>query len=371
MQEFHIRPAIRQYDDCAQFVSDLGITGDDLILTNEYIFRPHFESMRLPCPVLYQERYGSGEPSDDMFRALLADAACPHGRIIAIGGGTILDLAKLLALKNRDQVAALYAGEAVPEKACPLIAVPTTCGTGSEVTNVSVLSLVSLGTKKGLAHDALYPDMVALVPDLVKGLPYRFFATSSLDALIHVVESALSPKATPFSKAYAYQAIATILAGYRVIARDGEEARTPLLGDFLIASTMAGISFGNAGCAAVHALSYPLGAKYHIAHGESNYALFMGVMRNYLELQSGGEMGTLTGRLSAALSCAPAETWCALEALLNRILPRRPLCEYGVTQEDLDEFTDSVMENQGRLMANAFVPLDRARVSKIYQELLK
>lgn len=100
MQEFRIRPAIRQYDDCAQFVSDLGITGDDLILTNEYIFRPHFESMRLPCPVLYQERYGSGEPSDDMFRALLADAACPHGRIIAIGGGTILDLAKLLALKT-------------------------------------------------------------------------------------------------------------------------------------------------------------------------------------------------------------------------------------------------------------------------------
>lgn len=149
MQEFLIRPAIRQYDDCVQFVSDLKITGDDLILTNEYIFRPHFEAMRLPCPVLYQERYGSGEPSDDMFRALLADAACPHGRIIAIGGGTILDLAKLLALKNRDQVAALYAGEAVPEKACPLIAVPTTCGTGSEVTNVSVLSLVSLGTKRG------------------------------------------------------------------------------------------------------------------------------------------------------------------------------------------------------------------------------
>ena len=371
MQEFLIHPTIRQYDDCAQFVADLKITDDDLVLTNEYIFHPHFGAMRLSCPVLYQERYGSGEPSDDMFRALLADAPSPRGRIIAIGGGTILDLAKLLALKNRDQIAALYSGDAVPEKACPLIAVPTTCGTGSEVTNVSVLSLVALGTKKGLAHDALYPDLVALVPDLVKGLPYRFFATSSLDALIHAVESALSPKATLFSKAYAYQAIATIVKGYRIIARDGEEARLPLLRDFLVARTMAGISFGNAGCAAVHALSYPLGAKYHIAHGESNYALFMGVMRNYRELQSGREMETLTGRLSAALNCAPEEAWQALEALLGRILPHRPLCDHGVTREDLDEFADSVMENQGRLMANAFLPLDRARILKIYQELLK
>ena len=81
--------------------------------------------------------------------------------------------------------------------------------------------------------------------------------------------------------------------GYQTIAREGREARLPLLEDFLIASNYAGFAFGTAGCAAVHAMSYPLGGKYHVPHGESNYAMFTGVLKNYMEIKQDGELAVM------------------------------------------------------------------------------
>ena len=117
------------------------------------------------------------------------------------------------------------------------------------------------------------------------------------------------------------------------------------------------------------ALSYPLGGKYHVPHGESNYAVFTGVMKNYIEIKEDGEIAEMMGFISSLLCCRKDDAWEALEDLLNKILPKKSLHEYGVEEEELEEFTDSVMQRQQRLMSNNFVPLDRDRVLKIYMEL--
>ena len=221
----------------------------------------------------------------------------------------------------------------------------------------------------GLVAPALFADQCALIPELLHGLPFEVFAASSIDALVHAVESALSPKATEFSKLLSYKAAEMIIRHYETIAREGREARTAMLGDFLLASNYAGIAFGTAGCAAVHALSYPLGGAYHVPHGESNYAVFTGVMKNYLEIKTDGEISKMMDFIAALLSCEKSRAWDELEKLLDTILPKKPLRAYGVKPEELPRFTEAVMATQQRLMNNNFVPLDEARVLKIYKEL--
>ncbi|MDO4168584.1 MAG: 4-hydroxybutyrate dehydrogenase [Lachnospiraceae bacterium] len=369
MQQLLVKPVILKYDTCKSFVEEFKIGKGDLVITNEYIYEPGFGNLNLECEVIFQERYGTGEPSDEMAEAIYKDIKGSPKRIIAIGGGTVIDISKLFALKYVSPILDLYDGKLPIEKDKELILVPTTCGTGSEVTNIAILALNSRGTKKGLAVDEMYADYAVLIPELIKGLPFRFFATSSIDALIHAIESSLSPKGNVYTRMFGYKAIDMILRGYMEIRDKGEDARFDLLEDFLIASNFAGIAFGNAGCAAVHALSYPLGATYHVAHGESNYAMFTGVMKNYMEIKSDGEIQKLNAYIADILGCNVNEVFDELETLLNILIPKKALHEYGVTEQDLVEFTDSVMANQGRLMANNFVELDKERVYKIYKEL--
>ncbi len=369
MKMFSVKPEIFKYDTCKEFAEEFQIGKGDLVISNEYIYQPYFGSLGLECDTLFQEKYGSGEPSDDMVEAMYADANGEYKRIIAIGGGTVIDISKVFALKNMSPLLNLYDGITPIEKGSELILVPTTCGTGSEMTNIAILALNSRGTKKGLTSDDMYGDKAVLIPELLNGLPFYVFATSSIDALIHAIESSLSPKANCYTKMFGYQAIEMILNGYKKIRDEGQDARTPLLDDFLIASNYAGIAFGNAGCAAVHALSYPLGATYHVTHGESNYAIFSGVMSNYLELKTDGAIAELSAYIAGILGCSAENVFDELDNLLSVLLQKKPLHEYGMTEEDIEAFADSVMENQGRLMANNFVELDRDRVVKIYREL--
>lgn len=369
MKELSVRPEIYKYPSAKEFAEEFQLQKGDLILTNEYIYRPHFGALRLECDVLCQENYGAGEPTDEMVEAILKDIEGEPKRIIAIGGGTVLDIAKLLALKQISPVLDLYDGKLPIEKDKTLILVPTTCGTGSEVTNISILALKSRGTKKGLAVDEMYADAAVLIPELLSGLPFRVFAASSIDALVHAVESSLSPKATTTTKMFGYRAIEMVLKGYIEIAERGIEARQALLDDFLTASNYAGIAFGNAGCAAVHALSYPLGAIYHVPHGESNYAMFTGVMKNYMEQKPEGELLNLNRFIADIIGCGVDVVYDETEKLLNVLLPKKPLHAYGMKQEEIERFADSVLENQQRLLVNNFAPFDRDRIVKIYREL--
>ena len=369
MKELMIKPSIYKYGTAKEFAEEFKLGKGDLVITNEYIYNPYFGELNLGCDTIFQEKYGAGEPSDDMLEAIYKDVKGEHKRIVAIGGGTVIDISKIFALKYVSPILDLYDGKKPIEKDKELVIVPTTCGTGSEVTNIAILALNSRGTKKGLASDEMYADSAVLVPELLEGLPFPVFATSSIDALVHAVESSLSPKATPYTKLFGYKAIEMIIRGYQTIVKEGREARIGLLNDFLIASNYAGFAFGTAGCAAVHAMSYPLGGKYHVPHGESNYAMFTGVLKNYMEIKQDGEIAVMNAYLAGLLGCGTAEVYDRLEDLLNQILPKKALHEYGVTEEDLREFTDSVMKTQGRLMGNNFVPLDEERVYKIYREL--
>ena len=369
MTQFEVKPTIQICDTCAELAQALELGPKDLILTNQYIYNPYIVPLNLSCPTIFQEKYGTGEPSDEMVAAIYNDMPKDVTRIIAVGGGTVVDIAKVLSLKTVTPILDLYDGKIPLEKGKELILVPTTCGTGSEVTNLSILALISLNTKKGLGAPCMFGDKAVLVPELLKTLPLSVFATSSIDALIHSIESSLSPKANPITELFGYKAIEIILKGYMEIRDKGPEARIPLLKDFLLASTYGGIAFGNAGCAAVHALSYPLGAAYHVPHGESNYAMFTGVMKKYMSIRTDGAIAKLNAYMAGILGCDVDKVYEALEDLLNTLLPKKALHEYGMKESELEEFTDSVIANQQRLLNNNFVPLSRQDILDIYTSL--
>lgn len=369
MKEFFLKTTIHRFETVREFADEFQIGKGDLLFCNRHFLEDQFRDLKLECDAISPGDYGKGEPDDDMVDAMSRDIKGSHKRIIAVGGGTVMDLAKLFALQTCSPASDLFDGKIDIIRDKKLVLVPTTCGTGSEVTNISILSLNKLGTKKGLAVDQLYADDAVIIPELVRDLPYDPFSTSSLDALVHSVESALSPKATEITRMFAYRAMGMIVRGYLKIAQDGPDARKDLMTDFLMASTYAGMSFSVAGNGAVHAMSYPLGALYHVPHGESNYAMFTGVMKNYLEIRTDGEMAKVVRYLSYLLRCEEKDAFDQLDKLTGRIRPKKALHEYGMTREQIEEFTDSVIANQQRLLANSFVPFDRDRFIKVYTEL--
>ncbi|MGN1116881.1 MAG: 4-hydroxybutyrate dehydrogenase [Candidatus Ornithomonoglobus sp.] len=369
MKQFSVTPRVTMLDTCDEFIREYGINENDLVFTIEVTWTSYFRNVNAGT-VIYIERYGQGEPTDEMIEAIYKDITKPYDRVIAIGGGTVLDCAKLFALKETSPVTDLFDKKIPAVKDKTLLLVPTTCGTGSEMTNISILEFKQRHTKFGLAVDELYADEAVLVPELLNKLPFKVFAASSIDALIHAVESYLSPKATPISKMFSAEAMKMILSGYKKIASCGREVLNSLLPDFCLASTMAGIAFGNAGCAAVHAMSYPLGAQFHIPHGESNYAVFTGVFRKYMEIKPDGDIKELNAMMAEILGCGVSSVYEETEKLLNSaILQKKSLHEYGMTEPMICEFTDSVIANQQRLLGNNYVFLDRDALIDIYTKL--
>lgn len=255
MQALRVVPAIHYFDTFKDFNDEFKLGKGDILVTNQWMYDPYVKPLGIDMPVIYQEKYGAGEPTDEMMDAMKAEMdKYEFDRIIAFGGGTIVDCCKVLACDIPDKVADLYTGKVAPKRIKKLVVVPTTCGTGSEVTNVAVASIPSLNLKKGIADEETYADIAVLIPESLQGLPDKVFATSSVDALIHAVESYLSPKASPFTEMYSEKAIDMIMNGYKkIIAAGGNTAenRKDLLKDFCLAANYAGIAFGNAGCAAV------------------------------------------------------------------------------------------------------------------------
>ncbi len=365
MEQFKITPTIYMYDSFQEFFSSKKISPEDLIISNKLILDKYFASCDAILVDLYE--FGSGEPSDKLVDAISRSlSGRSYDRVIGIGGGTILDVAKLFALQNSYPITPLFQGTAPVRKNKESIMVSTTCGTGSEVTGISILELTSINTKKGLATRELYANEVAIIPELIETLPDYVFATSSLDALVHAIESFLSPKATFFSKSYSIQAIELIIKGYLAIQQK-PETRKAYLKDFLIASTCAGIAFDNAGCATVHALSYPLGAKYHVAHGESNYSLLMSVLNYYDDKSNKPALQELKVRLGNLLGCSSDVSLSSLGNLLEKILPLKSLSEYIANEVELFEFVESVQTNQIRLLANSHIPMSFESLLTIYK----
>lgn len=198
--------------------------------------------------------------------------------VVGIGGGSALDVAKAAAVVagNRGRAEDYLGLNKVPGPGLPKIMIPTTAGTGSEVTFTSVFMRRKLKKKEGMNSPYLYPELALLDPLLTLSLPPNVTATTGLDALCHAIESYTSIIASPMSELFSLEAIDLIGANLRTAVHDG--ANIDAREQMLLGSLYAGLGLANAGVTAVHSLSYPLGGKYGIPHGLANTILLPAVM---------------------------------------------------------------------------------------------
>lgn len=375
-REIVIAPTLYKFANFGEFAQEFSLGARDLVLTNEFIYKPFMEQYNLACQFVFQEKFGVGEPSEEMITEMYEKIPYDsYDRVVAIGGGAIMDLCKLLGIERPDTVHNLYFKKFPVKHEKEVIAVPTTCGTGSEVTNISVAIVHEEHgngtTKLGLVSDDIIPNKVCLIPDLLKTLPYKPFASSAIDALIHATESYLSPaRKTMTSELFSIKAMELILEGFRRIGENGPDARLDYLDEYVTASMYAGIAFLKAGCATVHAMSFPLGGTYHVPHGESNYALFGKILEIYDEIKPDGELLKFKQLVAKILGGDANNAIATLKALLEKVLPLKPLHEYGFTQDDIKSFPVSVMENQQRLVTNSYVPMTKELMERIYSECI-
>lgn len=370
MKFLQLKTQIFKCNNSSEFVSEFNISKNDLIFTNKRLFNVHFKNLNLDCSYLFKDDYNFNEPNDEIIDKIIKDISdIDFERIIAIGGGSIIDVGKLLALKDIENIQKLFKRELPIVKDKKLIIIPTTCGTGSEVTNISIIELKEGKTKIGLASDELYADQAVLIPEFCNSIPYKFFVYSSIDALIHALESFISPNSNPYTELFSIEAIKIIIKGYKDIIINGEEYRNKIIDKFLIASNYAGIAFGNAGVGAIHALSYPLGGKYHVPHGEANYEFLISVFDFYNKNNPKGKINKLNTLLSEILKVPKHCVYLELDNILNKLIKRKSLREYGMTKEEIVTFSNSVIETQQRLLSNNYVYMSKEDIIEIYNKL--
>ncbi|ACA40868.1 Probable alcohol dehydrogenase [Lysinibacillus sphaericus C3-41] len=291
--------------------------------------------------------------------------------VIGLGGGSALDLAKLAAvLAVHDGKVADYLNltgtEALEQKGLPKILIPNTSGTGSEVTNISVLSLDT--TKDVVTHDYLLADSAIVDPELTISLPPKVTAATGVDALTHAIEAYVSVNANEVTDSLALQAIRLISGSIRTAVLEGEnkQARS----DMSYGSYLAGLAFFNAGVAGVHALAYPLGGQFHIAHGDSNAVLLpyvMGYIRQSCEKRMKDILDAM-GLSSAYLSQEEASYKCvdALQQLVQDVNIPSTLKGFDIPEEALEQLTDDATK-QTRILARSPMPLEREDIYAIYR----
>lgn len=366
MRLITIKPEIYQFETFKEFSESFNLSNDDFIFTTKYVAEVFLKSYN--CCLF--EDFGSGEPTDVMIDAILTEARKrKFSRIVAIGGGSVLDVAKLIALKPNGKSVDYFEKTVSIEKEKELLLVPTTCGTGSCVTNISIAEITAKQTKLGLAVDPLYADKAVLIPELLNGLPYPFFIASSIDALIHGMESFLSPKSNQYTELFSIGSIKLILENYKLIIEKGIEYRKELIKDFLVGSNYAGIAFGNTGVGAVHALSYLLGGNYHVPHGEANYQFLVEVFKMYNRKKPDGKIQILNRTLTEILGGDTSQIYDSLAEMLNKLMVRKQLKDYGMKECEVESFADAVIKGQQRLLANNYVELSRDEIRDIYKSL--
>ncbi|HSI68062.1 MAG TPA: iron-containing alcohol dehydrogenase [Planococcus sp. (in: firmicutes)] len=290
--------------------------------------------------------------------------------VIGLGGGSALDLAKLAGVlaTHEGKVADylnLTGDRSLTHKGIPKILIPTTSGTGSEVTNISVLSLES--SKDVVTHDFLLPDVAIVDPALTTSLPPKVTAATGIDALTHAVEAYVSKNANPVTDALALQAIRLISGSIRTAVADGEnkDARS----NMSYGSYLAGLSFFNAGVAGVHALAYPLGGQFHISHGESNAVLLpyvMGYIRPSCEKRMKDILEAM-GFSSNQLTQEEASYKCVeeLKRLVADVDIPVSLKGFDIGEDALESLTDDGVK-QTRILARSPMPLERDDIFTIY-----
>ncbi|MDC1523120.1 iron-containing alcohol dehydrogenase [Planktomarina temperata] len=310
------------------------------------------------------------DPSEEIVLQAAQQALGKTG-VIGFGGGSSLDVAKLAALlaaSNQPLAEAYGIGNAQGPR-LPLVLVPTTAGTGSEVTPISIVT-TGASEKMGVVSPLLLPDMALLDPELTLGLPAHVTAATGIDAMVHAIEAYASVNANnnPISRALAVEALG--LMG-RMLLRavqkpDDLEARTGML----LGSMLAGQAFANSPVAAVHALAYPIGGHYKVPHGLSNALVLPHVLRFNAQVAPQAyaallphvfpdlpAMSVAEAALQFAESMADLSRACGLEQGLR---------DMGIAREALPILARDAM-NQTRLLVNNPRPVDEAAALKIYE----
>lgn len=381
MRELFLQPEVQSFATFSEFAEAFHIGKGDLILTNEPIL-PNFKA-EIPegTAIMCMERYGLGEPSDVMVEAIQADAVkTGFTRLIAVGGGAVIDTAKALCVADGRNMDELFDEDpAVLKRNKTLFCLPTTCGTGSEVTVTAVFDRTRKGTKMGITNYAFGVDCAILIPALLNTLPASVFGSSSIDALIHAIESYLDMKqATVASRMFAERAILMILPIYRAIRERGMDSRKDYLLDMQLASNFAGIAIANALPSASHAMGYPFAGKFHRPHGEACYVFLDVTLQKYLRDVTADNVTAEQANVWSSFmeivakglnmpGVSDAALIRELDELLGVMLTRKRLKEYGATPQDCVEFGKSCYSQQQRLMSCAFTQFTEEELIEAYR----
>jgi alcohol dehydrogenase class IV len=293
--------------------------------------------------------------------------------VVAIGGGSALDTAKLVAYlaKSGDHLDDIYGVGLAKGHRLPLLLAPTTAGTGSEVTPIAIVTTPTT-EKKGVVSPRLLPDWAILDPELTLSLPPHVTAATGIDAMVHAIEAYTSRyKKNPMSDQLARQALALLSQNIREVWHNGGnlEARSQML----LGSMLAGLAFANAPVAAVHALAYPIGAIFHVPHGLSNALVLMGVLRFNLPAAEAlyAELAPIIDPGADGLSTDEAARRFVdgLAAICRDCKVPASLGEVGVSESDLPRLAEDAMK-QTRLLVNNPRELSYADAFAIYSEAL-
>ena len=292
--------------------------------------------------------------------------------LIGIGGGSTLDSTKLIAvlLSGTQPLESMFGIDLIEQPGLPMILVPTTSGTGSEVTPNAIVTIPEEQRKVGVVSRRLFADVALLDPQLTVNLPPALTAATGMDAMIHSLESYIGNKANPISDTVALRGIRLIATSIRDAYSHGDnvEARERMH----IGSMLGGMALTGAGTCAVHALAYPLGGKYEVPHGVANSMLLVSVMEVNLEscvsrLADVAEAMKLT--LSGTGVNEKAEAVMnELKALIHDVKIPLDLREFGGKESDLDDLALSASKVT-RLLANNPKELTIEEIKGIYQTL--
>lgn len=295
--------------------------------------------------------------------------------IVAIGGGSSIDSAKIIAvcINSNQSLDDMVGTDKIIDDRIPLIVIPTTAGTGSEVTFVSVLTGDD-GGKKAIYSPKIMPDLAILDAELTLNLPRNITAATALDAMVHAVEAYTSrTKKNPISDALAVKALDLLFNNYSQVMNDGSNLKARE--NMLLGSTLAGMAFVNASVAAVHGLSYPLGARFHVPHGHSNALVMTPIFKFnlvtasplYAELARAVMHESVIGKdnLSAATLLIDTLESYFLESGLSQ-----SMSELGVKESDLEPMSLEVKNSLSRLIDTNPRDMNLEDIYNIYLSIL-
>lgn len=297
------------------------------------------------------------DPPEVSVQAAVKAAALVHADgVIGFGGGSSLDTAKLVALlaKTSQELTAIYGIGLARGPRLPLIQVPTTAGTGSEVTPIAILTTPS-HEKKGVVSPLLYPDVAVLDSLLTLGLPPAITAMTGVDAMVHAIEAFTSrSKKNALSDALAIKALQLLYANLPEAVSDGKDAQ--VRENMLLGSLLAGMAFANAPVGAVHALAYPLGGHYQLPHGLTNSLVLLPVLKFNLPAAESlyAELGrAILPELNSVSDALAASNF--IEAIAAHVITMpyaQRLREVGVKEHELEMLARDAMNVQRLLINN-------------------